>query len=51
MNNEEINVPFDPDFDQRPGLFSCLGPVRAFWGGLILSLLVLMSVGFLILVL
>ncbi len=58
---EEQNVPFDPDFDlatqptarvasvAERDVFDFLGARRAFFFGLVLSLLFLMSVGFVVL--
>lgn len=42
---EKIVVAYDPDFDAAD-IFTALGGKRAFFLGLLLSLLTLMSVGF-----
>lgn len=56
----ELHVPFDPDFDQpvsvalntapsSDAFFALLGARTAFIAGFVLSLLTLMSIGFLVL--
>lgn len=54
MSEEKIVVQYDPDFDapaktSERDLFEILGGTRAFWMGVGISLLTLMSLGFLIL--
>lgn len=55
MNEEQIIVQYDPDFDQMPPtpknstLLESISPEKVFWAGFAISLLVLMSLGFLIL--
>lgn len=55
MNEEQIIVQYDPDFDQMPQtlknstLLESISPEKVFWAGFAISLLVLMSLGFLIL--
>lgn len=58
MHDEQTAVPFDPDFDTPKtsanlspmNLFDALGGQQAFWAGVLLSVLTLMSLGFLLLV-
>jgi hypothetical protein len=54
MNEQNITVQYDPDFDASiktsgSGLFEILGGQRAFWAGFAISLLSIMSLGFVIL--
>lgn len=49
-----MNIPYDPDFDQSPrrpwnDVFAALGASRAFWIGVVLSLLVAGTIGFFVL--
>ena len=47
---EQIVVAYDPDFDaSSKDIFDCIGPRNAFIAGLVLSILTVMSVGFLVL--
>lgn len=48
--SEEIIVAYDADFDApSKDIFVCLGPRNAFIAGLVLSILTVMSVGFVVL--
>lgn len=55
MNEEQIIVQYDPDFDEmqptpkNSTLLESISPEKVFWAGFAISLLVLMSLGFLIL--
>lgn len=48
-----MHIPYDPDFDKSPrrpwsDVFAALGPARSFVAGLVLSLLIIGTVGFVI---
>lgn len=55
MNEEKIIISYDEDFDPpnvaKPptDILEVLGGARAFWAGVALSILIQMSIGFLIL--
>ena len=55
MNEEQIIVQYDPDFDapasadSRGEILQGLGGERAFWAGVVIAVLTLMSLGFVIL--
>lgn len=49
-----MQIPYDPDFDKAPrrqwdDVFVALGAPRAFWTGIVLSLLVAGTIGFFVL--